>query len=145
MTYGNAEFRRVAWFLGGRRAGRRTSHRRDDCGVEVLRRRIDTKSVIVIEDLAVKNMVRNRHLSRAVSDAGWGEFRRMLEYKGKWYGCRIVVADRFYPSSKTCSGCGAVKAELALSERVFACEACGLVIDRDLNAAINLEHLAQAV
>jgi putative transposase len=101
--------------------------------------------VVVIEDLMVKGMVRNRSLARAISDAGWGEFRRMLEYKAAWYGCRIVVADRFYPSSKTCSGCGSVKGELALSERVFTCEACGFVIDRDLNAAINLEHLAQAV
>ena len=98
----------------------------------------------MIEDLAVKGMVRNRSLARAISDAGWGGLRRMLEYKGKWHGCRIVVANRFYPSSKTWSGCGAVKADLALSERVFTCETCGLVIDRDLNAAINLEHLAQA-
>jgi putative transposase len=100
---------------------------------------------MVIEALMVNGMVRNRRLARAISDAGWGDFRRMLAYKGEWYGCRIVVADRFYPSSKTCSGCGAVKAELTLSERVFTCEACGLVIDRDLNAAIHLEHLGQAV
>lgn len=127
------------------RLHRRVRNRRQDFHHQLSTRLTKTKSVIVIEDLAVKNMVRNRHLSRAVSDAGWGEFRRMLEYKAAWYGCRVVVADRFYPSSKTCSGCGAVKAELALSERVFTCEACGLVIDRDLNAAINLEHLAQAV
>ena len=127
------------------RLHRRVRNRRQDFHHQLSTRLTKTKSVIVIEDLAVKNMVRNRHLSRAVSDAGWGEFRRMLEYKGKWYGCRIVVANRFYPSSKTCSGCGAVKTELPLSERVFTCETCGLVIDRDLNAAINLEHLAQAV
>ena len=120
-------------------------NKRQDFHHQFSTRLTKTKSVIVIEDLVVRNMVKNRHLSRAISDAGWGEFRRMLEYKGEWYGCRIVVAPRFYPSSKTCSGCGAVKAELALSERVFTCEACGLVIDRDLNAAVNLEHLAQAV
>jgi len=62
----------------------------------------------------------------------------MLEYKAEWYGCRIIVADRFYPSSKTCSKCGVVKAKLALSERVFRCEACGFEIDRDLNAARNI-------
>lgn len=103
-----------------------------------------TKSVVVIEDLAVKGMVRNRRLARAISDAGWGQFREMLEYKTAWYGSKLVVADRFYPSSKTCSRCGTVRTELSLSERVFRCEACGLVIDRDLNAAINLEHLARA-
>ena len=92
----------------------------------------------------MKNMVRNRHLSRAIADAGWGDFRRMLEYKATWYGSAVLVAPRFYPSSKTCSACGAIKADLTLSDRVFCCESCGLQIDRDLNAAINLENLAQA-
>ena len=127
------------------RLHRRVANRRRDFHHKFSTMLTKAKSAIVIEDLMVKGMVRNRSLARAISDAGWGEFRRMLEYKAAWYGCRIVVADRFYPSSKTCSGCGSVKGELALSERVFTCEACGFVIDRDLNAAINLEHLAQAV
>ena len=92
----------------------------------------------------VKGMVRNRRLARAISDAGFGEFRRMLEDKAEWYGCQMVVADRFYPSAKTCSDCGFVKDKLELSERVFTCEACGFGIDRDLNAATHLAHLAQA-
>ena len=74
-----------------------------------------------------------------------GAFRRLLAYKGPWDGRRIVEAHRFYPSSPTCSGCGTVKAELALSERLFRCEARELKIDRDLNAAINVAHFAQAV
>jgi transposase len=73
------------------------------------------------------------------------ELRRQLGYKTGWYGSRLVVADRFYPSSKTCSGCGWVKAKLALAERNFTCEACGLVIDRDLNAARNLAKLVHSV
>jgi putative transposase len=100
-----------------------------------------TKSVIVVEELSVRGMIRNRHLSRSIADVGWSEFRRMLEYKTQWYGSRLIVAPRFYPSTKTCSGCGAVKDEMPLSERVFRCAACGLEIDRDLNAARNLASL----
>jgi putative transposase len=91
-----------------------------------------------LEDLHVKGMVRNRSLARAISDAGWAEFRTMLEYKCGWRGSKLVIHDRFFPSSKTCSGCGAVKSVLLLSERQYACSECGLVVDRDVNAAINL-------
>jgi putative transposase len=101
------------------------------------------KSVIVVEDLHVAGMVRNRHLARAISDQGWAEFQRQLTYKTTWYGSRLLVAPRFYPSSKTCSGCGLVKADLPLGVRVFGCQACGLVMDRDLNAARNLARLAE--
>jgi putative transposase len=94
--------------------------------------------VVVVEDLNVAGLVRNRRLARALSDTGMGEFRRMLTYKNRWYGSRLVVVDRFYPSSKTCSTCGWVKAKLLLSVRTFNCEACGLTLDRDLNAARNL-------
>jgi putative transposase len=94
--------------------------------------------VIGIEDLNVSGMLRNRCLARAIADCGFGEFRRQLEYKTVWYGSRLVVHDRFFPSSKTCSRCGEVKGELPLSERVFRCGGCGLVIDRDHNAALNL-------
>ncbi len=93
---------------------------------------------IVIEDLNVKGMVKNHALAKHISDASWGEFRRQLEYKTTWYGSELVVADRFYPSSKTCSACGTVKAKLSLGEREYTCEGCNLVIGRDLNAAINL-------
>ncbi len=94
-----------------------------------------------IEDLNVRGMTANRKLARHIQDQGFGEFRRQLEYKAAPTGTKITVAGRFYPSSKTCSKCGTVKEVLALSERVFRCE-CGLEIDRDLNAALNLKSLA---
>lgn len=100
-----------------------------------------TKSVIVIEDLAVRNMVRNRHLARSIADVGWGEFRRMLEYKTRWYGSNLVVIGRFEPTSKTCSDCGAINKELTLSDRTWVCMACGVVHDRDENAAKNIRSL----
>jgi len=105
-----------------------------------LAREYDT---IVVENLNVAGMVKNRRLARQISDAAFGEFRRQLTYKTQWYGSELVVADRWFPSSKTCSGCKAVKPKLSLSERVFICEACGLVVDRDLNAAINLAQLVE--
>jgi putative transposase len=101
--------------------------------------------IVVVEQLNVAGMVRNRRLARAISDTGMGELRRQLTYKTTWYGCRLVVADRFYPSSKTCSTCGWMKAKLTLAERTFRCEACGLMLDRDLNAARNLAQLVQSV
>ncbi|SCF29802.1 putative transposase [Micromonospora viridifaciens] len=97
---------------------------------------------IVVEDLNVAGMLRNRRLARRVADAGFGEIRRQVEYKVKWNGGRRIVADRWYPSSKTCSGCGTVKAKLALSARTYKCTACGLVLDRDVNAARNLAAIA---
>jgi IS605 OrfB family transposase len=100
---------------------------------------------LVLEDLYVAGMVRNRRLARAIADTGMAELRRQLAYKTTWYGSRLVVADRFYPSSKTCSGCGWVKAKLTLAERTFGCETCGLVMDRDLNAARNLAKLVEFV
>jgi len=96
---------------------------------------------VVIEDLSVRGMMRNRRLARHIADMGWHEFRRQMEYKCLIYGTRLVVADRFFPSSKTCSACGAARAELNLGERVFHCQACGLELDRDLNAAVNLLNL----
>jgi putative transposase len=96
--------------------------------------------VIGVETLAVKNMLANRRLARHISDAGWGLVLGQLAYKAYWSNGSIVVADRFQPSSKTCSDCGTVKAKLPLSERVFSCETCGHEQDRDLNAALNLAH-----
>ena len=83
-------------------------------------------------------MVKNHRLAKAVSDASFAEFRRQLEYKTARTGAVLHVIDRWYPSSKTCSKCGRVKAKLSLSERVFHCDGCGLVMDRDLNAAVNI-------
>ena len=97
-----------------------------------------TYSHISIEDLNAAGMVKNRHLAKAVSDAAFSEFRRQLEYKTARTGATLHVVDRWYPSSKTCSKCGRVKAKLSLSERVYRCDACGLVMDRDLNAAVNI-------
>jgi putative transposase len=97
-----------------------------------------TKSVIVIEDLNVKEMVRNKKLSKHIYDAGWSEFRRMLEYKTKWYGSKLILAPRFYPSSKICSKCGNRLEELSLKIREWQCENCQTIHDRDVNAAINL-------
>ncbi len=95
-------------------------------------------SQIVIEDLCVSGMLKNRKLSRVIADVGFYELRRQLEYKCEWYGSELVVAPRFYPSSKRCSVCGNIKSDLTLSDRVYVCDECGLEIDRDLNAACNL-------
>jgi putative transposase len=101
-----------------------------------------THGTVVVEDLNVSGMLANRRLARHIADAGFGEIRRHLAYKTTWNGGRLLIADRWYPSSKTCSGCRTVKSKLSLSEREFHCEACGLVIDRDLNASRNLAALA---
>jgi putative transposase len=96
---------------------------------------------IVLEDLNVSGMVKNRRLARAVSDAGLRTLRTMIEYKAALRGVTITIADRFFPSSKTCSECGCVKQDLTLSDRVFQCDDCGFEADRDLNASINLKRL----
>ena len=93
---------------------------------------------VVIEDLNVSGMLANHKLAASIADISFFEFRRQLTYKCELYGCKLVVVDRWFPSSKTCSNCGTKKQTLGLSERVFACEHCGFTIDRDLNAAINL-------
>ncbi|WP_243713236.1 IS607 family element RNA-guided endonuclease TnpB [Actinomadura sp. 6K520] len=97
---------------------------------------------VVVEDLNVAGMLKNRRLARSVADAGFGEIRRQLAYKTGWGGGRLMVADRWFPSSKTCSRCGTAKAKLPLSVRTFTCDACGLSMDRDHNAAVNLAALA---
>ena len=97
---------------------------------------------IVIEDLNIKGMMRNHCLAGALSDASMAEFHRQIRYKAEQLGIEITTADRFYPSSKTCSNCGHVKDVLTLKERIYGCDECGIEIDRDLNAAINLKNLA---
>ncbi len=104
----------------------------------------DNYSHIGIEELHVKGMVRNSKLARAISDVGLGEFRRQLTYKAEWRGSTVVIHSRFFPSSKKCSSCSNVKETLSLSERIYRCE-CGLTIDRDLNAAMNLNPVPKAL
>jgi putative transposase len=121
---------------------RRVANKRADTLHQLTSRLAKTKAVVVIEDLNVSGMLKNHHLAQAIGDAGFGEFRRQLAYKAAWYGCEVLVASRWEPSSKTCSGCGWVDDDLSLADRTFRCEQCGLVADRDLNAAINLAKLA---
>ena len=99
---------------------------------------INNHDIICIEDLNIKGMLKNHKLARSISDVSWNEFARQLEYKANWYGRKVVKVPTFYPSSKTCSGCGNVKKDLLLSERTYHCECCGLEIDRDYNASINI-------
>ena len=103
-----------------------------------------TYSDISIEDLNTAGMARNRRLAKAIMDAAFGEFRRQLEYKTAHSGAALHVVDRWFASSKTCSKCGRVKAKLSLAERVYKCDGCGLVMDRDLNAAINIKVAGSA-
>lgn len=97
-------------------------------------------SVVVLEDLNVRGMVKNHCLAKTIQDAAWGEFRRQVDYKSRWNGIEMVLAPRFFPSSKTCSGCGNVRKKLTLDERTYICPVCGLEIDRDYNAALNLRE-----
>ena len=122
---------------------RQVSHQRRDHLHKLTTRLASTYGTVVVEDLHVAGMLANRTLARHVADAGFAEVRRQLEYKTAWRGGTLVVADRWFASSKTCSGCGAVKAKLALSERTFVCTECGLILDRDLNAAHNLAALVE--
>lgn len=93
---------------------------------------------VVMETLNVQGMMKNRHLARAIQEQCFYEFMRQMKYKCEWSGIEFVQVDRFFPSSKTCSCCGAIKKDLKLKDRVFKCSECGNVIDRDYNAALNL-------
>jgi putative transposase len=106
---------------------------------------VRTFGTIVVEDLHVAGMMRNRRLARRIAGVGMAELRRQIQYKAGWAGVSVQVADRWFPSSKRCSGCGVVKAKLRLSERTYTCEHCRLVVDRDLNAARNLAALVGEV
>ena len=101
-------------------------------------------SFVVLEDLNVKGMMKNRHLSKAVQQQGFREFRRQIEYKSAWNNIPVIIADRFFPSSKLCSCCGNIKKDLKLSDRIYKCE-CGNVIDRDYQAALNLKRYGEMV
>ena len=117
------------------------ANQRLDAMHKLTTRLAETFSDISIEDLHVAGMVKNHHLAKSIMDSAFGEFRRQLEYKTTRTGARLYVVNRWYRSSKTCSGCGSVKAKLSLNERTYRCDSCGLVLDRDLNAAINI-HVA---
>ncbi|RKT84241.1 putative transposase [Saccharopolyspora antimicrobica] len=141
--YGSANWekaRRKVAHLHARIADRRKDHLH-----KVTTRLVRDNQVVVIEDLSVRAMVRNRKLARAISDAAWSQLRSMLEYKCRWYGRELVVIDRWFPSSKTCSMCGCSAANLRLNIREWTCEGCGETHDRDVNAAKNILAAGLAV
>ncbi|MFE0103115.1 RNA-guided endonuclease InsQ/TnpB family protein [Streptomyces sp. NPDC059009] len=117
----------------------RIADRRRDALHKLTTRLVRENQTLVIEDLTVRNMVTNRKLARAISDASWAEFRSMLEYKAQWYGRDVVAVDRFFPSSKLCSHCGTLAKAMPLNVRTWTCEGCGTTHDRDVNAARNLK------
>jgi putative transposase len=123
----------------------RISDRRRDFLHQLTTRLVRDNQAVVIEDLSVRNMVRNHHLARAISDAAWRQMRTLLAYKCEWYGRDLVVIDRWYPSSTTCSGCGRRAGPLPLDVREWECMTCGARHDRDINAAVNIRAAGLAV
>jgi putative transposase len=134
-----AKARRKAAKLHARIVDRRHDHLH-----KVTTRLVRENQTIVIEDLTVRNMVKNRNLARAISDAAWSEFRSMLEYKARWYGREVITVDRWFPSSKLCSTCGVLQQRMPLNVRTWTC-VCGAAHDRDVNAAKNLLAAGLAV
>ncbi|MFD4977081.1 RNA-guided endonuclease InsQ/TnpB family protein [Streptomyces sp. NPDC058424] len=122
----------------------RIADRRRDHLHKLTTRLVCENQTLVIEDLTVRNMVKNRNLARAISDAAWSQFRSLLEYKAAWYGREVIAVDRFFPSSRLCSACGALAESMPLSVRIWTC-ACGATHDRDANAAKNLLAAGLAV
>jgi putative transposase len=122
----------------------RITDRRRDHLHQLSTRLVRENQTLVIEDLAVRNMVKNRSLARAISDAAWSEFRSMLEYKAAWYGRDVIAVDRWFPSSKLCSVCGTLASKMPLHAREWTCD-CGTAHDRDVNAAKNLLAAGLAV
>ncbi|MBB5807227.1 IS605 OrfB family transposase [Saccharothrix ecbatanensis] len=123
----------------------RIADRRRDLLHKLTTRLVRENQLVVIEDLAVRNMLRNRSLAHAISDASWSDLRSMLEYKCDWYGRDLVVVDRWLPSSKTCSDCGHLMDTLPLGVREWTCPGCGVSHDRDVNAARNILAAGRAV
>ncbi|MEV1086133.1 RNA-guided endonuclease TnpB family protein [Streptomyces sp. NPDC050211] len=122
----------------------RIADRRHDTLHKITTRLVRENQTIVIEDLTVRNLLKNGTLSRAISDAAWGEFRSMLEYKAQWYGREVIAVDRWFPSSKLCSACGTLQDKMPLNVRTWTCD-CGIIHDRDVNAANNLLAAGLAV
>jgi putative transposase len=122
----------------------RIADRRHDTLHKLTTRLVRENQTVVIEDLAVRNMVKNRSLARAISDAAWSQFRGMLEYKAQWYGRTVVAIDRWFPSSRLCSTCGTFAEKMPLSVRTWTCN-CGTSHDRDVNAAINIKAVGLTV
>jgi len=127
---------------GAARLHYRTACIRSDWQHQVTSRLVNDYATLVIEDLNVAGMVKNRRLAKSISDVGFGELRRQIEYKAAQSGAEVVVADRWFPSSKTCNVCGTRTKSLPLYIREWDCTECGAHHDRDLNAAINLRNLA---
>lgn len=123
----------------------RIADRRRDHLHKLTTRLVRENQTIVIEDLSVRNMVKNRSLARAISDASWSEFRALLEYKAQWYGREVITVDRFFPSSRLCSHCGTLARRMPLHIRTWTCESCDTSHDRDVNAAKNLLAAGRAV
>jgi putative transposase len=123
----------------------RIADRRRDHLHKLTTRLVRENQTLVIEDLTVRNMVRNRGLARAISNAAWAEFRSMLEYKAAWYGREVIAVDRFFPSSRLCSHCGILQERMPLHVRTWTCADCGATHDRDVNAAENLLAAGLAV
>lgn len=119
----------------------RIADKRSDFLHKLTTRLVTDYDVICVETLSVKNMQKNRSLAKAISDASWSEFVRQLEYKAEWYGKTVVKIDRFFPSTKRCSACGHVGESKPLDVREWKCEECGVVHDRDVNAAINIRDI----
>ncbi|MEV5769860.1 RNA-guided endonuclease TnpB family protein [Streptomyces antimycoticus] len=116
----------------------RIADRRRDALHKITTRLVRDNQTIVIEDLTVRNLLKNGRLARAISDAAWSEFRSMLEYKARWYGREVIAVDRWFPSSKLCSHCGTLQNTMPLSVRTWTCGSCGVTHDRDVNAARNI-------
>ena len=100
---------------------------------------------IALEDLNVTGMMKNKYLAKAIQEQSFYEFKRIISYKANWNNIKIIEVPRFYPSSKTCSKCGFIKKDLKLKDRIYKCDNCGLIIDRDLNASINLMKYGQSI
>jgi putative transposase len=123
----------------------RIADRRRDTLHKVTTRLVRENQTIVIEDLTVRNLLKNGRLARAISDAAWSEFRSMVEYQAHWYGREVIAVDRWFPSSKLCSACGTLQDTMPLSVRTWTCGNCGITHDRDVNAASNLLAAGLAV
>ena len=117
----------------------KVTNQRRDFHHKLSRRLVEENRIITLENLNVKGMVRNHKLAKSIADAGWSGFVSMIEYKGQWYGSQSEKINRFFPSSKTCHQCGAINQNLVLSDRTWVCTKCGLVHDRDINAALNIK------